>query len=53
LPYGEYTIYEYETPEHFLRDAKPQTLQIIENNQILEITFTNTPKEQELPKTGF
>lgn len=53
LPYGEYTIYEYETPEHFFKDSKPQTLKITENNQILEVTFTNTPREPELPKTGF
>jgi len=26
LPYGEYTVYEYEVPEHFLKDANPQTI---------------------------
>lgn len=53
LPYGEYTVYEYEVPEHFLKDATPQTVAIIENNQITELIFKNTPKEPELPKTGF
>lgn len=53
LPYGEYTVYEYETPEHFLKDAEPQKVSIIENNQTIELTFKNTPKEPELPKTGF
>ena len=53
LPYGKYTVYEYETPEHFLKDAKPQTISITEDNQILELTFKNTAKEPELPKTGF
>ena len=53
LPYGEYTIYEYETPEYFLKDAGPQTIKIIEDQQIVDLTFTNSPKEPELPKTGF
>lgn len=53
LPYGKYTVYEYEVPEHFFRDAEPQTIKITEDNQIIELTFKNTPKEPELPKTGF
>lgn len=53
LPYGKYTVYEYETPEHFLKDAEPQTVSITENNQVIELTFKNSPKEPELPKTGF
>ena len=53
LPYGRYTVYEYETPEHFLKDAKPQIFSIIEDKQIVELTFKNTPKEPPLPKTGF
>lgn len=53
LPYGKYTIYEYETPAHFLKDAEPKTISITENNQIVEITFKNMPLDPELPKTGF
>ena len=53
LPCGKYTIYEYETPAYFLKDAEPKTISITENNQIIEITFTNMPIEPELPKTGF
>lgn len=53
LPYGEYTVYEYETPEHFLKDAEPQIISITEDNQIIELTFKNTPVEPKLPKTGF
>ena len=53
LPYGEYTIYEYEAPEHFIKDATPQKVLITENNQITELTFKNAPVEPKLPKTGF
>ena len=53
LPYGKYTIYEYETPAYFLKDAEPKTISITENNQIVEITFKNMPLDPELPKTGF
>lgn len=53
LPYGEYTVYEYETPEHFLKDAEPQTIWITEDEQIIELIFKNTPEEPKLPKTGF
>ena len=53
LPYGKYTVYEYEVPEHFLKDAEPQEISITEDNQIIELTFKNSPKEPELPKTGF
>lgn len=53
LPYGEYTVYEYETPEHFLKDAKPQTVSITEDNQVVELTFKNSPEQPKLPKTGF
>ena len=53
LPYGEYTVYEYEVPEHFLKDANPQTIKITEDGQEIELIFKNTPKESELPKTGF
>jgi len=52
LPYGKYTVYEYEVPEHFLKDAEPQEISITEDNQIIELTFKNSPKEPELPKTG-
>lgn len=52
LPYGEYMVYEYEVPEHFLRDAEPQIISITEDGQEIELTFKNTPKEPELPKTG-
>ena len=52
LPYGKYTVYEYEVPEHFLKDAEPQGFSITEDNQIIELTFRNSPKEPELPKTG-
>ncbi len=53
LPYGEYIVYEYETPEHFIKDATPQKVLITENNQITELTFKNAPVEPKLPKTGF
>ena len=53
LPYGEYTVYEYEAPEHFIKDATPQKVLITENNQITELTFKNAPVEPKLPKTGF
>lgn len=53
LPYGEYTVYEYEAPEHFIKDATPQKVLITENNQITELTFKNAPVETKLPKTGF
>lgn len=53
LPYGKYTVYEFEVPEHFLKDAEPQEISITEDNQIIELTFKNSPKEPELPKTGF
>ncbi len=53
LPYGEYTIYEYEAPEHFIKDARPQTVSITEDGQIAELTFINAPSEPELPNTGF
>lgn len=52
LEYGEFTIYEYESPNGFLKDAEPQTVFIEENEQIIEITFKNKPVEPELPKTG-
>lgn len=53
LPYGEYIVYEYETPEHFIKDATPQKVLITEDNQITELTFKNAPVEPKLPKTGF
>lgn len=53
LPYGKYTVYEYDVPEHFLKDAEPQEISITEDNQVIELTFKNSPKEPELPKTGF
>lgn len=53
MPYGEYIIYEYETPENFLKDAEPQEISITEDGQNIELIFMNTPKEPELPKTGY
>lgn len=53
LAYGKYTVYEYEVPEHFLKDAEPQEISITEDNQVMKLTFKNSPKEPELPKTGF
>lgn len=53
LAYGKYTVYEYEVPEHFLKDAEPQEISITEDNQVMKLTFKNSPKEPELPKTRF
>jgi len=58
LLYGEYTIYEYETPEGYIKDAEPQTVFVEENGQLINVIFRNSPIipetkiEQELPKTG-
>lgn len=52
LLYGEYTIYEYDVPEGYLKDAEPQKVFINKNGQITSVTFKNSPIEPELPKTG-
>lgn len=52
LPYGEFTIYEYEGIEGYLMDSEPQTVFIEENEQVIELTFKDSPIQPELPKTG-
>ena len=53
VPYGEWNITEYEAPEGYIKDAETQSVSITEDGQIAEITFTNSPIQQELPKTGY
>lgn len=53
LPYGEYNITEYEAPEGYIKDAESQNVSILEDGQIVEVKFTNSPIQPELPKTGY
>lgn len=53
LPYGEYNITEYEAPEGYIKDAESKNVSIIEDGQIVEVKFTNSPIQPELPKTGY
>ena len=52
IPYGEYIVSEYEAPTGFLKDTETQKISITENGQVIELTFTNSPIIEKLPKTG-
>lgn len=53
VPYGNYSITEYEAPEGYIKDTEVQNISITEDGQVVEITFTNSPILPELPKTGY
>ena len=50
--FGEYKIYEYESPVGYLIDSIPQTVSIDKESKEVEIVFKDVPIEPELPKTG-
>lgn len=52
IPYGEYLVSEYEAPTGFLKDTETQKISITEKGQVIELTFTNSPIIEKLPKTG-
>lgn len=52
IPYGEYIVSEYEAPVGFLKDTESQMISITEDGQVIELTFTNSPIIEKLPKTG-
>ncbi len=52
LQYGEYTVYEYGSPNGYLLDSKPQIVFIEEDKQVVNLIFKDKPIEPELPKTG-
>ena len=52
IPYGEYLVSEYEAPTGFLKDTEAQKISITEDGQVIELTFTNSPIIEKLPKTG-
>ena len=51
--YGEYIVSEYEAPTGFLKDTETQKISITEDGQVIELTFTNSPIIEKLPKTGY
>ena len=51
--YGEYLVSEYEAPTGFLKDTETQKISITEDGQVIELTFTNSPIIEKLPKTGY
>lgn len=45
LLYGEYTIKEIDAPENYHLNTEPQTVNIIENNKLYPVTFTDRLKD--------
>ena len=68
LPIGEYTIVETKTKDEYILNEEKQTIEIIEDGEVVKLIITNLLKEQQeepeqpkepeplkptLPRTGF